>query len=101
MRNYPLIFLLFFAFNTYSQKEYKPHITILTEWNYTILKPVRQRYLVGYPDLRLGALYHSETSAVIGASYGLLNNDFSLYLGYTFQAPKIFKKKTKKTYPKL
>lgn len=98
----PLFFiLLFFAFNSYSQKEYKPHITILSEWNYTVFRPVKNNYLVGLPDFRLGALYHSETSAVIGASYGLLNNDFSLYLGYTFQAPKIFKKKTKKIYPKL
>ena len=98
----PLFFLLlFFALNSYSQNEYKPHITVFSEWNYTVFRPIKNNYLVGAPDLRLGVLYHAETNVVIGLSHGFLNNDYSMYIGYTFQIPKIFKKKTKKTYPKL
>ncbi len=106
----PLLFiLLFLSFSGLSQTvKYKPHITFFTEWNYIVSKTnIEQEgflnnYYLTSPDLRLGALYHSKEGAIIGYSFGLIRKSQSIYLGYTFKAPRIFKRKSKnKTFPRL
>ena len=88
--------LLFFSFSCFSQVEkIEPQISIFTEWNYTVYKPVNNSLLFGTPDLRLGFMYHAETNMLVGLSHGILNNDYSMYIGYKFKVPKFFKRKKK------
>ena len=89
------VFLLF-SFSCFSQVEkIEPQISIFTEWNYTVYKPVTNSLLFGTPDLRLGFMYHAETNMLVGLSHGILNNDYSMYIGYKFKVPKFFKRRKK------
>jgi hypothetical protein len=40
-------------------------------------------------------MYHAETNMLVGLSHGILNNDYSMYIGYKFKVPKFFKRKKK------